>query len=139
MALSGPAPAVCSAVEFEHALSRLIPKRESGFELPSPFDEPVFDQVRTLLQLNGKPEWAKRPRTYTLLFLIDRLDAMSSFVNAGLFDVQFPYQAHHLIDLLVDQESRELFIKLQPFVLNKARELEDGYHKHFGKIFATPQ
>jgi len=60
--------------------------------------------------------------------MIGRLDAMDAFVNKGLLDIQFPYPEARLPVPLVDQYSRDRFMKSQLFVLTKATDIENGYH-----------
>lgn len=43
------------------------------------------------LEREGFPEWAQRPRIYTLLRLIGRVDGMDAFVRLGLGDMSLPF------------------------------------------------
>jgi hypothetical protein len=120
-----------SQEEFERAISLLIPPSKGQQPQLTPFNDSLFDQIHTLLELFGKPEWSIRPRTYTVLLMIGRLDVMDAFVNAGLLDIQFPYPEARLPAPLVDQFSRDRFMKSQLLVLTKATDIENGCHKHF--------
>ena len=122
-------------MEFEHALQDLLPRREPGTCQKNSIEESVFDRLRTLLNLNGKQQWAERPRTYFILFSIDRLDALDKFVEAGFLDIQLPCRAGQLTLLLDDGESREQFLETQHLVITKCRDMEHGSHKHFCKHF----
>ncbi|KAF2191014.1 hypothetical protein K469DRAFT_696765 [Zopfia rhizophila CBS 207.26] len=126
-----------SVKDFEGAVYRLISQSGGQVNLSTPLDEAVFDRIRKLLDLVGQTEWSKRPRTYILLLMIDRLDAMDAFVNANLFDIQFPYHESRLMTPLDDQESRERFLELQALVLTKATDVEKRDHKHFNSPSAA--
>jgi len=135
MAPSAQPIATISAIEFEHALQDLLPRREPETCQKTSIEESVFDRLRTLFDLNGKQQWAERPRTYFILFSIDRLDALDKFVEAGFLDIQLPCRARQLTLLLDDEESREQFLKMQHLVLSKCRDMEHGSHRHFRKHF----
>jgi len=120
-----------SQEEFERAIGQLIPQSRDQQPQLNPFNDSLFDRIRTLLELSGKPKWSIRPRTYTVLLMIGRLDAMDAFVNAGLLDIQFPYPEARLPAPLVDQSSRDRFMKSQLLVLTKATDIDSGFHKHF--------
>ena len=134
MALTRPATDAISAPEFEQTINRLIPRSEGENSPTATFDDALFDRIRKLLDLVGKSEWSKRPRTYVVLLMIDCVDAMDAFVDAGLFDIQLPYHESRLPAPLRDQETRDRFLNMQSLVLTKATDLENGVHKHFSKL-----
>jgi hypothetical protein len=120
------------ALEFEDALRRLIPRNEPKRDLSSPIEDSVFDQIHKFLHVKGRLDWAKRPRTCAILSLIERLDSMDAFIQAGFSDNEFPYRQRDLLTLLPEQNYRERFLQLQSLALSKTGDLEDGNHKHFG-------
>jgi len=134
MALSQPVLASTDgfALEFEDALRRLIPRNEPKRDLSSPIEDSVFDQIHKFLHVKGRLDWAKHPRMCAILSLIDRLDSMDAFVQAGLSDNEFPYRQCDLLALLPEQNYQERFLQLQSLALSKIGDLEDGNHRHFG-------
>lgn len=132
MASSELASAQLSPVEFNNVINRLVPQPDHQIDPKVPLDESIFDKIRDLLDLVGKPEWSQRPRTYAVLLMIDRLDVLDAFVEGGLFDIEFPYHKNRLPTPL-DQKSRDQFVSIQSLVLTKSTELEIGKHRHFSK------
>lgn len=100
-----------------------------------PLPDSTYPQIARLLELGGKHDWSLRPRTYTLLRLICRLDAMAAFMSEGLFDVSLPYNEKTLPDGLKGPSARHKFLQMQPLVLSEqATDVEsgEGRHRHFG-------
>jgi hypothetical protein len=112
-----------SATAFETSIASLFKNVDLEDATSQPFGEPVFDKVRDLLAGVGKPEWSKRPRTYTVLRLIERADAMDSFVFQGLLDFQFPYEESRLPPTL-SATSRARFIHAQRLTLSDVKDAE---------------
>ncbi|MCJ1401469.1 hypothetical protein MMC11_004683 [Xylographa trunciseda] len=80
----------------------------------------------------GQTGWSYRPRIYTILRAIGRLDVMPYFVSMQYMDLQLPFSLHTLPQEL--GESRPAFIGYQEHVLTDAKELEkgiDGKHVQF--------
>ena len=97
-----------------------------------------FKQIRSLLQHleshRGLIGWSARPRLYTILRIINRLDAMQTFINHQLLDYSLPFSLANIPHELGD--SRRDFIRVQDLVLTDARELEkgiEGQHVRFSK------
>jgi hypothetical protein len=130
---SAPTVAI-SPKEFKDIITQVIPPAEELDGPIEPLSESIFDRIRTALDLAGKLEWSKRPRTYAVLLIIDRLDAMDYFVNAGLLDTQFPYSESRIPPPLMDRQSKSQFLKAQSLVLSKATDIENGIHKYFGML-----
>lgn len=81
----------------------------------------------------GQAGWSHRPRIYTILRGIGRLDVMPIFVSRDCLDFHLPFTTHTLPQELGD--SRPDFINFQEHVLTDAKELEkgiNGKHVHFG-------
>ncbi|RLL96550.1 hypothetical protein CFD26_105275 [Aspergillus turcosus] len=131
---------------IDQALAELIPPLDPLIDpqTQKPFPDSIYPRVTRLLELSGKESWSLRPRTYTLLRLINRLDAMNSFVNEGLYDISLPYSERMLPDGLKGASARAKFVELQRLVLSEqaaAVESGDGRHRHFatdGDDYFTP-
>lgn len=98
--------------------------------------ETLFPQLARLLELSGKKSWSLRPRTYTILRIINRLDAMNAFVSEGLYDISIPYSVRTLPDVLKNPSARAKFFEVQPLVLcQQASAVESGEsrHRHFAE------
>ncbi|KAF2500577.1 hypothetical protein BU16DRAFT_251974 [Lophium mytilinum] len=96
-----------------------------------------IDTISDLLILRGKEEWALRPRTYAVLRMMNRLDAMGTFIHYRLNDFNIPYTVDRLLSVFSDYSSRESFVEKQTLVVTKesgkAYDLERnrGRHRHF--------
>lgn len=140
MASTDGSAAISADSEIEVSIAALIPPISRGPNgLPTPGLKPLPDstypRISRLLELAGKHAWSLRPRTYTLLYLIDRLDAMAAFTSEGLYDVSLPYNEKTLPDGLKAPSARAKLLELQPLVLSEqAADVEsgDGRHRHFG-------
>lgn len=85
---------------------------------------------------HGRTGWKLRPRIYTVLRNIGRLDAMQAFVDRDLRDISLPYSDATLPDVLRERRSRVAFLHFQEHVLTDASKLEmgpEGGHVHFDK------
>ncbi|KAI9892624.1 MAG: hypothetical protein M1814_001317 [Vezdaea aestivalis] len=125
MASAPKSAAIITPEEFERAIAPLVHKKE--------FQNSDFDQIAHLLCLYNRPQWAIRPRTYTVLRLIDRVDLIHGFVAEGLKDISLPYTITSLPPVITTPGARFGFLDKQKLVLTKASELEDihGHHRHF--------
>lgn len=90
----------------------------------------AFQHIASLLQHleshNRREGWSKRPRTYTVLRNIDRLDLFQQFINLGLNDISFPYSREKLPKVLKDDLVCSNFMAAQQYVLTDATQLENG-------------
>jgi hypothetical protein len=57
--------------------------------------------------------------------MINRLDAMNSFVEHDLLDINFPYTERRLPSSLSEMSDRLLFVEMQDHVLSAAKDIED--------------
>lgn len=112
-----------SPTNFETSIATLLSSVDFETQSFAPFEEPMFDQVRAFLAEVGKQEWSKRPRTYTVLRLIDRVDAMDSFVLQGFLDMQFPYVESQLPQIF-SAVSRAKFLHAQRLTLSDVKGAE---------------
>jgi len=71
-----------------------------------------------------KAEWAVRPRIYTILRNIGRLDTMPDFIEHKALDDMLPFPENELPSALGD--SKRDFVQIQQYCLTDAKELEKG-------------
>ncbi|KAJ6260422.1 Ankyrin-1 [Drechslerella dactyloides] len=93
-----------------------------------------IQQIASLLEpINSR--WARVPRLYTVLRLIDQLPLLDSiFLAQGLSDFWLPFSLSSLPDG-IPLAVRSAFVRTQPLVLTKAVDLEKGErgrHRNFG-------
>ncbi|KAH7074607.1 kinase-like domain-containing protein [Paraphoma chrysanthemicola] len=110
---------------LEHHATRLIQQMRIEYQSKARCEEANFDRLASVLVEMGKVTWASRPRTYTVLHMIGRLDVMDSFVEQDLFDIHFPYTEQRLPRCLSKTADRLLFVELQNHVLTVAKDVED--------------
>jgi hypothetical protein len=119
--------------DFEKAIASLF----RSIELEqSQFADSDFDTISHLLTQVGKHQWSHRPRTYTVLRKIDRLDLFDAFILEGLKDIAFPYEDSRLPNAL-SPTAKAKFLQAQDLVLTKATDLEksNSRHRHLGSRF----
>ncbi|KAL9037338.1 MAG: hypothetical protein Q9180_003775 [Flavoplaca navasiana] len=121
-----------------------IEKALSQFCAPPAFDKKTTSQPsisdNTFQRISGllthlqaahhSHGWSDRPRTYTVLRNIKRLDLFQSFIDLGLNDIAFPYTIEKIPELLHEDGLRREFLRHQKYVLTTASHLEDGQHAH---------
>lgn len=90
----------------------------------------ISDLLSHLQAAHDAHGWSNRPRTYTVLHNIQRLDLFQSFINLGLNDIAFPYTIDKIPDLIHEDDLRQRFLRHQKYVLTTASHLEDGQHAH---------
>ena len=148
-----PEPTLIPHDEVDRALHHLCtpPVRDKKGSKVS-IDDETFHRISDLLK-HLEPHikahgWSSRPRTYTVLRNIGRLELMPEFINLGLKDYSFPYSVEKIPEFLTDDSIREKFMKAQNYVLTEASQLENGpegrhahtkkgedlfhFHKHLG-------
>ncbi|KAL6718975.1 hypothetical protein ACLMJK_003210 [Lecanora helva] len=116
--------------EVERALVRLCtpPPRNHKSRTRPPISDKSFQHISDLLEhLQRHREghgWDLRPRTYTVLRSIGRVDLMSTFIALGLTDYSFPYSWEKLPVVLHDDTTRDKFMEAQSLVFTEAMKLE---------------
>lgn len=116
----------------------VVPGPDARSKLPGyVIPDSSFRQISTLLKqyesYNKAFEWHYRPRIYTVLRLIGRLDVMDHFVSQHYKDSDLPIPPHLLPSELGD--SKDPFLTFQHCCLTSAIDLErgvEGKHVHFG-------
>lgn len=122
---------------FEEHAEKLVLQMREEYRIKNRCSEVYSERMSDLLKGVAKVDWAKRPRTYIVLRMIGRVDAMDSFVEQDLRDIHFPYTQKRLPGSLTDMSDRLRFVDAQSLVLTPAKyieDIEDGRHVHFRKI-----
>ncbi|KXJ89027.1 hypothetical protein Micbo1qcDRAFT_177513 [Microdochium bolleyi] len=89
-----------------------------------------FNKITTLLKLRGKEQWALRPRTYVVLYMIGLEQHMDAFVTDERSDFFLPYTEDNLPDSLTG-DHRKRFLEYQANVLDgQGVRLESGRARH---------
>ncbi|KAF1832875.1 kinase-like protein [Decorospora gaudefroyi] len=121
---------------LDNYVGKLIAQIEDEYRTKSECEAANFDRLTGLLVEMGKASWALRPRTYTVLRMIQCLDVMDSFVEQALLDINFPYTEKRLPASLSEMPDRMRFIEMQDHVLSAAKDIEDienQRHVNLGK------
>lgn len=123
--------AIINLETFFERLNRLLPP-------PSPNQPPPrkrlrdaeFMKIADWCKLVGKPQWALRPRTFIVLHMIGRVDAIEDFINENLSDIALPYSDTNLPPSLTG-DARARFLEYQNNVLTgQAAMLEKSGSEH---------
>jgi hypothetical protein len=110
---------------LETYVGRLMAQIQDEYRAKLECEAANFDCLTRLLKEMGRVSWALRPRTYAVLWMINRLDAMESFVEQDLLDISFPYAERTLPSSLTGMSDRLLFIEMQGHVLSAAKDIEN--------------
>ncbi|KAJ3548547.1 hypothetical protein NM208_g950 [Fusarium decemcellulare] len=92
---------------------------------PEPFSDAQFERISTFLRNKGDASWSTVPRLYTVLRLINQLDAMETFLTQGITDIWFPFAANTLPSAL-NPTIKFSFLQAQSVALSKGFKLEKG-------------
>ncbi|KAF4333462.1 heat shock 70 [Fusarium beomiforme] len=98
-----------------------------------PFTDFQFERISAFLRVGGKVAWSEIPRLYTVLRLIDQLDAIEAFINQHMSDIWFPF-SHETLPSSLLPSVQDRFLDTQSIVLSKGFKLEKGgdrHHAHF--------
>jgi len=95
--------------------------------------------ISDVLRFNGREQWSRIPRIYSILRLIDQLPTIDIFLAQGITDYWFPFE-HKTLPSSLSPSAMDLFLRTQHLVLTKALDLEreTGQHKHFSKSDDVP-
>ncbi|KAF4448731.1 heat shock protein 70 [Fusarium austroafricanum] len=105
-----------------------------------PFTDFQFERISAFLRVGDKLEWSKTPRLYTVLRLIDQLDAIDAFINQNVTDIWFPF-SHETLPSSISPSVQARFLDAQSVVLSKGFNLEKGgdrQHAHFLRSESLP-
>ncbi|KAL9125628.1 MAG: hypothetical protein Q9217_005195, partial [Psora testacea] len=76
-------------------------------------------------------DFAIRPRTWFILFQINRVDVMHAFIIQGLTDASLPYKERRSLPPTLNPEECREFFKLQELVMSEGLDLESGRRVRF--------
>lgn len=85
--------------------------------------------ISNILQKSGKASWSVAPRIYIILRKLGQLQLLDAFLDQGISDLWLPFTTASLPQCLSLAYHNE-FLKLQPLVLTKALDLENGNRRH---------
>ena len=120
--------------DLNQALNPIIPPLvpKEGPPPRDPFRDAEFVRITDLLNLYGKEQWGRRPRTFALLRMIGSIDAIEAFIAENLTDLSLPYTERNLPKAVKGSQSRRRFLDLQSLVKTHAADLEkEGRHITF--------
>ena len=118
-----PTPSIRRDDGFDRQMSLCFPDLRQPS--PKPFSERNCTRISELLQLLGKMEWSRVPRTYAVLKMVNQVQAMDAFLGLGCTDMWFPYTESTLPDALASRHARTKFLDLQKLVLSTGHDLEN--------------
>lgn len=125
-------PALIPLPDLEKALSQYCtpPPLDNKSSSRPCITDGAFQHIASLLQHfeshKGLKGWSRRPRTYTVLRNIGRLDLFQEFIDLELKDISFPYSIEKLPRVLEDDTVCSNFMAAQHYVLTDASHLENG-------------
>ena len=100
--------------DFNKAIAHYFPTsvgREGAPAVPS-FRDADFLKFENLLQLRGKFEWSRRPRTFAILKMIGCTEALESFIAEQKSDFYLPYTDYNLPSAVKGTRNQSLFLSL---------------------------
>ncbi|OAL48129.1 hypothetical protein IQ07DRAFT_114453 [Pyrenochaeta sp. DS3sAY3a] len=123
-------------------LQRWFPASPPGSSVvaqPTRFSETDLRGISDVLQRVGRGTWSRIPRIFTVLRLLDRLDAIDHFLAQAISDVYFPF-THRTLPQSLNPSIAHDFLQLQRVVLSTALDLEreTGRHRHFSSTNDVP-
>ncbi|KAI4206268.1 MAG: hypothetical protein LQ346_001164 [Caloplaca aetnensis] len=122
--------------DLENALSQYctppMPDKLTGER--ASISDAAFKHVTDLLEHLESHQscqgWSVRPRMYTVLRNVGRLDLFPELIGLGLKDISFPYTVEKLPESLQEDSLRDKFLRQQKYVLTDASQLEKGRHAY---------
>ena len=89
--------------------------------------ESLFEEISKELEIETqKKEWASRPRTYFILWQINRINAMNAFIVHGLNDTSIPYKGRSELPNALSYFEASEFLQRQELVYSDILHLEQG-------------
>ena len=97
-------------------------------DLSSVISDEAFVEIAGCLQDLGNKAYSQRPRTYAVLYMLERVNLMYAFINEGLLDNSFPYPNRRALPnaLQQDPDACDDFLELQSYVMSAGCQLENG-------------
>ncbi|KAJ8110162.1 hypothetical protein OPT61_g6924 [Boeremia exigua] len=106
-----------------------------------PLCETDIDEIAQVLSECSQPAWSLIPRIYSVLKIIDCIDAIEYFVSEKITDFWFPFSQKTLPVSFQDTTARNAFLQNQELVFNIRTirlEHEESSHGHFRDASAIP-
>ena len=119
-----PLEDVCACLERLCTVPPVDKNSRQRHLIPNSNFKEITDLLKHYEAQIGEKGWAHRPRIYTVLRGIGRLDVMKVFVSKALTDFLLPFDPQNLPTELGDHVGT--FVRFQAHVLTDARELELG-------------
>ncbi|PMD37014.1 kinase-like protein [Hyaloscypha variabilis F] len=104
------------------------------------FTDADLAQISFLLQHSNHASYSRVPRLYTVLRIINQIKALDKFIERGITDVSFPFDAKSFPSV-ISFEAQGEFLQCQHVVLTERLDLEkgeQGRHLCFGKEESAP-
>jgi hypothetical protein len=100
------------------------PDSKTQYVIPDKDFQEIGDCLRDL----ENEDASDRPRTYAVLHMMGRIDLLTAFVAAGLFDNSFPYPDRRSLPPLMrrDHDACHQFLELQIYVMSAVCQMEKG-------------
>ena len=119
--LSPPIPVNKTTTALTDHLSNFFP---AGSHSRDTYNDSTISRISGLLK-HLNPRWAKVPRTYIVLRIIDCLNHLDDFLDLGFSDHWFPVTERRLPHCL-RPSLRTAFVNTQDRILTKSMDLERG-------------
>ncbi|OAQ85765.1 serine/threonine protein kinase [Purpureocillium lilacinum] len=103
----------------------------SSTSMVGAFTDTDFYRVSTYLRNTGNMAWSTAPRLYTVLRVIDQLDAMEVFLRQGINDMWFPF-TNRTLPAALQPSIQAQFLDRQEMAYSQSKtfQLESGEQKH---------
>ncbi|KAH7140612.1 Hsp70 protein-domain-containing protein [Dactylonectria macrodidyma] len=122
----------------DRGIDDLFPLSSTPYKLI--FTDANFERISIFLKNTNLRSWSKVPRLYTVLRLIDQLDALETFLKRDVTDMWFPFDGTTFPPSF-QQTARTQFLDIQSVVFSKGFKLETGSerkHAHFSRDDTLP-
>jgi len=95
------------------------------------FTDADFNRMSAYLRNTGSVAWSTAPRLYTVLRVIDQLDAMEVFLRQGINDMWFPF-TNSTLPAAPQPSIQAQFLDRQEMAYSQSKsfQLESGEQKH---------
>ena len=100
----------------------------------SEYSDQDLQEISDLLQSGQRTAWSLVPRLYTVLRTIGELHLLDGFIDQGINDYWFPFDAKSVQTTTLSSPAQSQFLDAQKLVLTRAVDLEkntEKRHIHF--------
>ena len=102
--------------KFQEGLNNKLGK------IPHSLRDSEFDNLTDWCVHNNEREYAKRPRTFAVLYWARCPEAIDGFVSGNFTDIYLPYTERNLPSCVKGQQMRSKFLEIQKYVLTNYEE-----------------